>query len=336
MDPWTNNFFNMTSAHLKMGAGDFNVTGGGDWAIVGPGFKGTLPQGVRRVTSGYDRVWVVGRTYLRGPRDLDNVHRIQDQYTVTPLSRFGTRYKPGRPRKILTRSTGHTIPGTQPGEDPLAFYSALGREMLKFPAPAADRPLLAQLRGVGIGPGLRPTKMQLSADTLRGLRDAVVQGPNTVLTDALRLYFQEFDKHSGYLVTDLGAWGTNYTWRAIGDRLGVGGQRASIATYPFTLLRPHQGSADRLEPLRPAPPQEQTADPGEGVLVAHHVRHRFVPCSQPVEPVPDHQPVPAAHESRRVDRYLRAARQAVASEPAEQLAARTRARTGVPSGLAPV
>ena len=28
VDPWTNNFFNITSAHLKLGAGDFNVTGG--------------------------------------------------------------------------------------------------------------------------------------------------------------------------------------------------------------------------------------------------------------------------------------------------------------------
>ena len=37
-------------------------------------------------------------------------------------------------------------------------------------------------------------------------------------------------------MTDLGAWGTNYTLRAIGDRLGVGGQRASIATYPVALF----------------------------------------------------------------------------------------------------
>ena len=51
VDPWTNNFFNITSAHLKMGAGDFNVTGGGNWAIVGPGFKGRLPRGVIRVNS---------------------------------------------------------------------------------------------------------------------------------------------------------------------------------------------------------------------------------------------------------------------------------------------
>ena len=35
---------------------------------------------------------------------------------------------------------------------------------------------------------------------------------------------------------DLGGWGTDYTARAIGDRLGIGGQRASIATYPVTLF----------------------------------------------------------------------------------------------------
>ena len=100
-----------------------------------------------RVNSRYNRVWIVGRTYLRGPQDLGNVHRIQNEYSITPLSKFGTAYKPPRPRKIITKSTDATIPGTQPGEDPLAFYAALGKEMLKFPAPAADRPLLAQAQG---------------------------------------------------------------------------------------------------------------------------------------------------------------------------------------------
>ena len=236
VDPWTNDFFNITSAHLKMGAGDFNVTGGGNWAVVGPGFKGRLPRGVIRVKSPHDRVWIVGRTYIRGPRDLGTVHRIQNRYTITPLSKFGTSYKPPRPRKIITKSTEATIPGTQPGEDPLAFYAALGKEMLKFPAPAADQPLLAKLKAVGVGPGLNPANVPLSPDTLRGLRDAVRQGPNKVLSAALALYLQGFAKHNGYLIADLGAWGTNYTLRAIGDRLGVGGQRASIATYPVALF----------------------------------------------------------------------------------------------------
>ena len=42
--------------------GDFGVTNGGNWAIVGPDFKGKLPKGVIRVRSRYNRVWVIGRT----------------------------------------------------------------------------------------------------------------------------------------------------------------------------------------------------------------------------------------------------------------------------------
>ena len=236
VDPWTNNFFNITSAHLKMGAGNFNLTRGGDWAVVGPGFKGRLPRGVIRVKSRYDRVWVIGRTYLRSAKDLRALHRIQDRYSLTPLAKFGTRYKPRPPKRVDRRSAEATIPGTRPGEDPLAFYAALGKEMRKFPPPAADRPLLTRLRVVGIGPGRCPSNAHLSADTVRGLRDAVTQGPNTVLSAALALYSKQSAKHNGYLVTDLGRWGTNYTLRAIGDRLGVGGQRASIAAYPLTLF----------------------------------------------------------------------------------------------------
>jgi hypothetical protein len=236
VDPWTNNFYNMTSAHKQMGPGNFNVTGGGDWAVVGPGFKGRLPHGVTRVNSPYNRVWVIGRTYITGPSDLAAVHKIQNEYSVTPLSAIGTRYTPPKPKRIVRKETPATIPGTQPGEDPLAFYAALGREMRIFPPPPADRPLLAQLKAVGIGPGLSPAKVALNADLVRGLRDAVRQGQSTVLSSLLSLYLAHFNDHNGYLISDLGHWGTNYLLRAIGDRVGVGGQRASIATYPFALL----------------------------------------------------------------------------------------------------
>jgi hypothetical protein len=236
VDPWTNNFFNMTSAHKQLGKGDFNVTGGGNWAVVGPGFTGRLPRGAIRVNAPYNRVWVIGRTYIRGPSDLDGVHRIQAKYAITPLSKFGTSYTAPRPKHIVTGSTDATIPGTQPGEDPLTFYAALGREMLRFPAPGRDRPLLNRIRAVGVGPGLSPATAHLSAATLQGLRDAVTKGPAKLTVKLLALYSQEFAAHNGYLVGDLGDWGTNYTLRAIGDKVGVGGQRASIATYPFALL----------------------------------------------------------------------------------------------------
>jgi hypothetical protein len=236
VDPWTNNFFNITSVPTPLGRGDFGVTVGGNWAVVGPRFKGRLPRGAKRIDSPYTRVWVIGRTFVTGQSDLANVHKIQDQYSVTPLSRFGTAYKPRRPKHVIRKSTAATIPGTQAGGDHLAFYTALGREMLKFPAPPADRPLLTELRPLGIGPGLSPAGAHLPAATLQGLRDAVKLAPGKVLAALLALYMQDFAKHNGYLIGDLGHWGTDYTLRAIGDRVGLGGQRANLATYPFALL----------------------------------------------------------------------------------------------------
>lgn len=166
----------MTSAHKQLGKGSFNVTGGGNWAVVGPGFTGRLPRGVIRVNSPYNRIWVIGRTYIRGASDLANVHRIQAKYAITPLSKFGTSHAAPRPKHIVTSSTETAIPGTQPGEDPLAFYAALGWEMRTFPAPARDRPLLNRIRAIGVGPGLAPATAHLSTAMFQGLRDAVTQG----------------------------------------------------------------------------------------------------------------------------------------------------------------
>ena len=170
---------------------------------------------------------------------------------ITPLSKFGTGTSRSGPKKITARSAGATIPGTQPGEDPLAFYAALGQEMLKFPAPAADRPLLDQLKAVGVGPGLSPAKAQLSADTLRGLRDAVTQGPNKVLSAALALYLQDFAQ-AQRLPRDRSRR-VGHELHAAGDRRPA---RASVASGQAS--RPTRsrcsttrGSADGIEALRP-------------------------------------------------------------------------------------
>jgi hypothetical protein len=235
LDPWTNDFFNVTSIPQPLGPGDFGVTKGGNWALVGPGFHGHVPNGVKVIHARWDRVWIAGRTFVRGPSDLANVHRIQDQYSVTPLSRFGkpARHKaPSGRRRSITAS----IPGTQPGENPLDFFVALNREMAEFPPPPADRPLLRQIAAIGVGPGLKLSSAHLSADELQGMRDAVTQGHAGLLSDFLQLYLKEFSEHHGYVIRDLGDWRTNYTFRAVSDAIGIGGQRANIALYPVALF----------------------------------------------------------------------------------------------------
>ena len=59
------------------------------YALVGPGWTGTLPDGVVRIDSPTKTAWLIGRTYTAGRKDFEAVHRVQDQYSLAPLSQFG-------------------------------------------------------------------------------------------------------------------------------------------------------------------------------------------------------------------------------------------------------
>ena len=81
VSPWTENFRNIGT-----------ITGqqeGGDFAIVGPGFHGKLPRGVTKVKSPYNRVWMIGRTYIKDEADTERVNKIQASYGLQPLKTFG-------------------------------------------------------------------------------------------------------------------------------------------------------------------------------------------------------------------------------------------------------
>ena len=63
--------------------------GGGKYLLAGPNWKGDKPEGVNDVIrSDTELAFVLYRTQLLGPSDLDSVKKIQAGYQVTPLSTF--------------------------------------------------------------------------------------------------------------------------------------------------------------------------------------------------------------------------------------------------------
>jgi len=72
--------------------------GSGCYAIAGPGWNGSAPEGIKEVfVSGTEFALALYRTQLFGPADIDNVKAIQAKYSVQPLSAFLGQPAPAPP-----------------------------------------------------------------------------------------------------------------------------------------------------------------------------------------------------------------------------------------------
>ncbi len=70
-------------------------TGAQTYAITGPGWKGTLPAGVKEYKSPTSIVWLLGRIYCTARRrNMPPSTRSRDQCKLVPLSSWGKDYTP--------------------------------------------------------------------------------------------------------------------------------------------------------------------------------------------------------------------------------------------------
>nr|WP_272211538.1 DUF1254 domain-containing protein [Marinicella sp. W31]MDC2877434.1 DUF1254 domain-containing protein [Marinicella sp. W31] len=87
LDGWTNVF----AVPGKRTTG----TGAQTYVVTGPGWKGTLPDGMTEYKCPTNLFWLLGRIYCTGtPEDYAAVHKIQDEISVVPLSAYGKSYTP--------------------------------------------------------------------------------------------------------------------------------------------------------------------------------------------------------------------------------------------------
>jgi hypothetical protein len=234
LDPWTENFANIGSP--VGGRAD------GDYLVVRRGWKGRVPKGLEVIRSPYDRVWIIGRTIVYGEKDLPAVHKVQNRYRIVPLKWWNAKrpyaYERARPAEIDRTTEQASIPGTGPGDDPAAFFDALGDQLKRFPPPARDNPILTEIReGLGIGAGLRPLAQGTLTDPqLAAMRDVVTQAPSRLQAGLLQTYLEAFDSHNGWIVARTGTYGTDYTRRAQVARFGLGAPLPYVSVYPVAIM----------------------------------------------------------------------------------------------------
>jgi len=186
--------------------------GGADYAIVGPGWTGTLPADVTRVDAPTNMVYVAGRTGTAGTRDFLAVHELQDMYLLTPVSRFEPDAPFPEPVEAWPSTKDFSAPVDQVARmDGPTFFGRLARLLADNPARDSDGPAMAGLAQLGITPSTEDTPATPSDPAVAA---AIAAGPSAGQA-LLRQAGERAEKVNGWVIRrGLGEYGTDYARRA--------------------------------------------------------------------------------------------------------------------------
>jgi hypothetical protein len=209
---------------------------GGNFALVGPNFKGTLPAGLEALPVDTSLVMIGGRTYTAGPADYTAVHAIQDRYQLIPLSQWkgaDTTYTPPKNVPVKPDVDANTpIPAQVFKLSADQFFGRLCELLVNNPARAADAPIMARLAKLGIKPGAKFTTAALDADTRKAIDEGIAAAQQDVRAEEARMG----EMVNGWQIArDLGRYGTKYLYRAAWTYFGVGGNLVEDAIYPLAI-----------------------------------------------------------------------------------------------------
>jgi hypothetical protein len=202
------------------------------YAITGPGWSGTIPQGVTQVKSATGLVWVLGRIYCTGrPEDYKAVHALQDKFSVVPLSSYGKSYTPSvnAVNAKLDMKTG--VRKQVDDLDVDAYFNTLAKLMKTNPPTAADAPIVAQMAKIGLVPGQEfdPSKLSLVD------REVIKTVPKLALLKMVEHLKQQKTTNGWlYFKSGVGVFGTDYLTRGMANALGPGWNRPQDAVYPLS------------------------------------------------------------------------------------------------------
>jgi hypothetical protein len=222
LDGWTNVF----QVPGKRTTG----TGPQKYAITGPGWQGTLPEGVTEYKSPTGIVWILGRIYCTGtPEDYAAVHKMQDEVALVPLSSYGKPYTPPA-GKVDPNIDMKTAVREQVNALTTAEYFQLLAELMKDnPPAAADAAVVANMAKLGIVPGQPFNFDALGTDVKVALQEVPKQGFAKIMGH----FKSAGEAENGWVfTTKTGEYGTEYLQRALVTAIGLGANRPHDAVYP--------------------------------------------------------------------------------------------------------
>jgi len=201
---------------------------GGNFLVVGPGWKGETPAGIKDIFHSTTQFALSGfRTQLFNAADMPNVEKIQSGYKVQPLSSF----------------LGQPAPAAAPAVD----FPKIDKEMVKTnffayldfalqfaPAGPEEEAIRAKLASIGIGPGkvfdFKDLSDEHKAAIALGMKAGDEKIEKYLATEQKSINGWKLSSFFGNRAFFNGDW----MLRAAGARAGIYGNDAAEAAYPMS------------------------------------------------------------------------------------------------------
>lgn len=198
--------------------------------ITGRDFQGDVPDGMTHISVPTDMAWIIIRTVINGPDDLQNVEEIQNLMLLVPLDVYlnDETYVPekGTYYEGYNYNPVDYVFNMSPEE----FFNTANSLMVTNPPSLSDAPLIEEMQAVHVGPGLTFDESVLGSDGAFRW--------NTMLENLMVNLASQTTGYSSslgnwnYYGNPIGEWGTAYAYRALIAIKGLGANPTYVAIYP--------------------------------------------------------------------------------------------------------
>jgi len=217
----------------------------GSFLLAGPGWKGEKPAGIKGVINcETEFAFVLYRTQLFNPDDIENIKKIQAGYKAQTLSEFE-----GKSAPVAAPAVDFIEPLT-PAEQKTSpkFFNVLNSVLQFCPTHSTETDLMKRFAKLGIGRDLTFDANALAPE----IRSAVEQG----MADAWAAFKEQKEKDIDTgKSSSADVFGTreflnnNYLYRMSAAALGIYGNSKDEAYYPAYFVdsegKPFDGSKNR-------------------------------------------------------------------------------------------
>lgn len=206
---------------------------GGKFALVGPGWKGRLPKGLKRIDCPTPWILLQPRVhlYVKGKVDLARARTVLDEIKPVGLAEFNGKKAPVTPKydyPVPVYATPNLPVSALEFKDPLQFWELLSIAMNENPPPGDQiTALLPMFAPLGLELGKPWNRTKLAPEVLETMQEAAKNIGAMVAHQPFGTHY-----HGAFLPPPtIGNPGTDYLTRAVVARVGLTANTPDEAIY---------------------------------------------------------------------------------------------------------